>query len=241
MKPLEKRITRGTVEFRAAKPGKKMPGMRGYALKFDRLSQNLGGFVERVMPGAVDKSLADGLDVLARYNHDDNFLLGRTSSGTLTLEVDDTGLVYDAAELPDTSAGRDVAVLLERGDVAHSSFAFHMVEDDWSMTEQGFPLRSLLAIRLVDVAPVNTPAYMDTSSALRSLAARVNVDPEDVPPLLERGELARMLAAPVVVDLAPAPTVTPTPSGDGSTAQGETHAAGAVRARRLALLARRTF
>ena len=200
-RPLEQRTTRGTVEFRAPMPGKKMPGMKGYALKFDRLSQNLGGFVERVLPGAVDKSLADGLDVLTRYNHDDNYLVARTGSGTMALTADTTGLLYDVPELPDTTVGRDLAVLLERGDVSHSSFAFFTMKEDWSTTDQGFPLRSLVAVRLVDVAPVNTPAYMDTSAAVRSLAARLDVDPAEIPNLTERNEIVRRLASPKVFDL----------------------------------------
>ena len=58
------------------------PHLAGYALKFERYSQNLGGFVEQVARGAVDKSIADGVDVLCRWNHDDAGLLGRTGSGT---------------------------------------------------------------------------------------------------------------------------------------------------------------
>ncbi len=261
-RPLEPRTTRGTVEFRAAKPGKKMPGMKGYALKYNRLSRNLGGFVEQVLPGAFDKSLADGADVLARYNHDDNYLLGRTTSGTLSLRSDATGLLYVVEELPDTSAGRDMAVLLERGDVQHSSFAFFKVEDDWGTTEQGFPLRSLVSAGLADVAPVNTPAYIDTSSAVRSLASHLGRDVEDIQPLMERGELVRLLTKGSVVDLAPAPVeqppaeqpATPEPAVQQATtddsataeeksadAQGDTHAANDLRARRLALMARRTL
>lgn len=210
-RPLEQRTTRGTVAFRAAQPGKKMPGMKGYALKYRRLSQNLGGFVEQVLPGSVDKSLADGLDVLARYNHDDNYLVARTGSGTMTLSSDGSGLVYEVPELPDTTVGRDLAVLLERGDVSHSSFAFFTVEDEWGTTEQGFPLRSLVAIRLVDVAPVNTPAYLDTSAAVRSLALRLGVDPSEVSDLAGRDEIRRRLAGGTVIDLAAAPVPAPVP------------------------------
>lgn len=167
----------GKVEWRAADDG---PGvLRGYAAVFNRYSQNLGGFVERVDPGAFTKSLADEVPVMARYNHDDNYLLGTTEARTLTLDVDDTGLLYDV-QLPDTSAGRDVRVLGERGDLRYSSFAFYAIEDEWGFTEQGFPLRTLRAVQLVDVAPVNNPAYRDTSVAVRSLAERAGVDVDDV-------------------------------------------------------------
>lgn len=197
---LERRYARAEVEFRAAKkPGS--PGMlRGYALKYDTLSQNLGGFVETVARGAVEKSLADGLDVLARYNHDDNMLLGRTASGTVRLSSDDTGLVYEV-DLPDTQVGRDVAVLAERGDVYQSSFAFYTVEDDWGYTEQGFPLRTLRAVRLVDVAPVNTPAYLDTEVGLRSLATARGLSFEDVRSAAEANRLGDLLTPAPVDDV----------------------------------------
>lgn len=197
---LETRTTSARVELRADDRGKKIGG---YALKWMRYSQNLGGFVEQVHRSAFNKSLADGVDVLARYNHDDHALLGRTSSGTLTLSVDDEGMVYDVL-LPDTQVGRDVHALVARGDVHQSSFAFYTVDEDWGLTEQGFPLRTLTAGQLVDVAPVNSPAYLDTSTALRSLAHAINAEPEDVPALLERGEVVQRLTTPTVIDVAPA-------------------------------------
>lgn len=191
---VERRYVKATVELRDDQSVDGSPGrLVGYALKFDKLSQNLGGFVERVAPGAVDKSIADGLDVLARWNHDDAFLLGRTSSGTLSLRTDDTGLVYEVT-LPDTTAGRDIAALARRGDVSQSSFAFQVIDDEWGQTEQGMPLRTLNAIKLYDVAPVNSPAYLDTSVAVRSLAARLNVDPDEAAQLFETGRVADIIA-----------------------------------------------
>lgn len=217
---LERRFTRAQLEYRASRDGG--PGeLYGYAAKYNRLSQNLGGFVERVEPGAFTKSLADNVDVLARYNHDDAGLIGRTASGTLRLATDDEGLTY-TVELPDTNVGRDLATLARRGDVYQSSFAFYTVQDDWSLTEQGFPLRSLIATQLVDVAPVNMPAYLDTSSAVRSLATALNVDVEAVASL-ELAEIRSLLTRPTVIDIAPP-------------AQVDNHAAEA-RARRAAQLA----
>jgi uncharacterized protein len=166
---LEVRCAAHAVELRASDKG--IGQLTGYAAVFNRHSQNLGGFVEQVDPAAFTKSLADAVPVMARGNHDDAYLLGTTWAGTLTLEVDGTGLRY-TVDLPDTNAGRDFKVLAERGDIKWSSFAFRTIEDEWSQTDQGFPLRTLRAVQLVDVAPVNSPAYLDTSVAARSLAER---------------------------------------------------------------------
>jgi len=192
---VERRYTKGSMELRAAGAGG--PGtLAGYALKFNTLSQNLGGFVETIAPGAADKSIADGVDVLARYNHEDDALLGRTSSGTVRLSVDEVGVMYEI-DLPPTSTGRDVAILAARGDIFQSSFAFQTIEDSWGFTEQGFPLRTLHAFKLVDVAPVNTPAYLDTSTAMRSLADARELDLGTVSTAAAENRLADMMGAPM--------------------------------------------
>lgn len=218
---VERRSARGLVEVRADAAQTMTIG--GYAAKFNKLSRNLGGFVERIDPGFFAKSEGDGWpDAMARYNHDDDFLLGTTAGATLRLAVDGVGLDY-SADLPSSRA--DVFELVQRGDVTRSSFAFYTFEDDWGLTDQDFPMRTLLSGQLVDVAPVNSPAYPDTSTGLRSLAVRSGADLDTV---RSADDLRRFLKpAPTVIDLAP-------------TGQGDTHPLVAVRQRRAALMERRT-
>lgn len=183
----ERRFTAVPVELRAK--GEMRIG--GYAAMFDRLSQNLGGFVERVAPTFFNKSRGDGWpDVMARYNHDDNMLLGTTGGGTLRLRLDETGLDYEV-DLP--AARADIAELVSRGDVRKSSFAFRVFEDDWTVTDQGFPMRTLISGQLVDVAPVNSPAYLDTTAGLRSLAEKCHVDIEEIRSAAATDDLRRFL------------------------------------------------
>lgn len=175
MTDLERRFTPGRVELRA---GSEKRTFGGYAAKFNAQSKNLGGFIERIDPGFFAKSRGDGWpDVIARYNHDDNMLLGTANAGTLRLSTDDVGLIY---EVDPPQSRQDVYELVERGDVGKSSFAFQMFEDDWSQSDQGFPMRTLLTGKLIDVAPVNVPAYDDTSVGLRSLARKFDADVEEV-------------------------------------------------------------
>ncbi len=184
---LERRYTQVRVEIRAGAEGVMTIG--GYAAKFNRMSQNLGGFVERIDPAFFNKSRGDGWPgVIARYNHDDNLLLGTTGAGTLRLGVDEVGLNYEVAP---PQARSDVYELVQRGDVRQSSFAFEMFEDDWATTDQGFPMRTLLSGRLYDVAPVNTPAYEDTSVGLRSLASKFEAPLEEVRKLAQANDLIR--------------------------------------------------
>jgi len=186
---IERRYTSGDTgkaELRADQ-GQKRIG--GYAAVFNRQSKNLGGFIEVVDPIAFNQSRGDGWpDVIARYNHDDNQLLGTTAAGTLRMSIDQYGLSYDV--LPPGSMSH-VVELVERGDVRKSSFAFRTLDDDWTMTEQGYPLRRLLGAQVVDVAPVNTPAYADTSAGLRSLAEKFDAPLEEVRSLAEADELRK--------------------------------------------------
>jgi uncharacterized protein len=186
MTDTERRYTSGLVEVRKAGERRRIGG---YAAKFNTRSQNLGGFVETINPTFFNKSKGDGWpDVMARYNHDDNMLLGTTAGGTLKLSVDSTGLVYDV-DPPQSRS--DILELVERGDVHKSSFAFVAFEDDWGLTDEDFPLRSLISGRLIDVAPVNTPAYLDTSSGLRSLAEHVDAPLEEVRQMAEDNALRK--------------------------------------------------
>lgn len=186
----ERRFTAIAVETRSKDNHQKIGG---YAAVFNRLSQNLGGFVEQVNPSFFNKSRGDGWPgVVARYNHDDNMLLGTTSGRTLRLSVDEMGLVYEV-DLPQSRA--DIGELVSRGDVDKSSFAFLTFEDDWGVSDQGFPMRTLLSGQLIDVAPVNTPAYLDTTAGLRSLAKKVSAEYEEVRSAAVNDDLRKFLVS----------------------------------------------
>lgn len=128
----------------------------GHAAVFGQLSEDLGGFREMISPKAFDNVLDN--DVRAFFNHDPNFLLARTSSGTLKLAVDKKGLSY-SFDVPDTTAGRDLLVSMNRGDITQSSFAFTVEKDSWS-NKDGKEIRTIEKVgRLYDVSPVSIPAY----------------------------------------------------------------------------------
>jgi hypothetical protein len=177
----------------------------GYAAAFSKLSRRLGGFVERVMPGAFDatlRSIAEkdvNVNLVCRFNHKDDMLLGTTQAGTLVLDVDERGLKYDV--IP-PNCRSDVLEYVQRGDVRYSSFAFRCVnpgeDDTWGVTDYGFPMRSLHKVDALDVAPVTDPAYRDTSAmarnmtgAVESLAMWVDAEPVEVRSMLEAGQAVR--------------------------------------------------
>jgi HK97 family phage prohead protease len=185
---VERRFTPGACEVRAAGDGQRIGG---YGAVFGKLSRNLGGFVEVVGAGAFNQAKSLGWpNVVARYNHDPNMVLGTTAGRTLALRTDNVGLEYEV--LPPQSR-KDILELVERGDVQFSSFAFRVPRggDEWSVTDQNYPLRTLHEVQLVDVAPVLDPAYPDATAGLRSLAAAVDAPFDEVRTMAATDELRR--------------------------------------------------
>lgn len=147
--------------------------VEGYALKFNKESRNLGGFVETISPEALNG--VDLTDVRCFLDHDSSKLLGRTSSGTLTLAVDEVGLHFRCA-LPNTSTGRDAMELVQRGDLNQCSFGFTVDKDKWTKGNE-IMTRSINKIgSLFEISLVSIPAYDDTDVrvATRSLEEAVN-------------------------------------------------------------------
>lgn len=144
--------------------------VEGYALLFDTTSRNLGGFVERIEPTALDGVL-ERSDVMAVLNHDNSrgiLARSRYGVGSLTLSVDDKGLRY-AFSAPKTALGDECLEYLRRGDITQSSFAFTVKEDSWAKQEDGTYIRTIRSFdRLFDVSPVYEPAYFGTDVSCRS-------------------------------------------------------------------------
>ncbi|AWC25461.1 phage prohead protease, HK97 family [Aminobacter sp. MSH1] len=159
----EKRSLVRPVEHRADGNGKMT--VSGYAAVFGEVADIGGWFKEVVARGAFTNTLRTA-DVRAYFDHDTGRVLGRLSSGTLRCEEDDKGLRVEI-DLPDTTDGRDVKTLVERGDVSGMSFRFEAVRQEWDETVDP-PKRTLLEVRLGEVSIVSEPAYDGTSVALRS-------------------------------------------------------------------------
>ena len=137
--------------------------IRGYAAVYNSDSEWMGGFYEQIAKGAFDEVMDN--DTRAYFNHDENLLLGRVSSGTLRLGSDERGLYYEV-DLPNTSYANDLVELMKRGDVNQSSFAFLIESDRWEERD-GKTYRIIEKVsRLLDVSPVAQPAYPDATSEL---------------------------------------------------------------------------
>lgn len=165
---MEKEIRSIDVQFRNESDNRTIDG---YALVFNSLSHNLGGFVETISPNALDGVL-ERSDVVALLNHDNSRgILGRSrfGKGSLKLSVDDHGLRF-VVEAPHTSLGDECLEYLRRGDATQCSFAFTVGSDTWTKRDDGTYLRTINSFdQIFDCSILTcTPAYEATSVSCRS-------------------------------------------------------------------------
>jgi HK97 family phage prohead protease len=159
---IEKRSVMAVPEMRA--DGEKRT-IAGYAAVFNSEADIGGYFREVIKPGAFGESLKSA-DVRALVDHDSGRVIGRSKAGTLRLKEDDRGLSVEI-DLPDTSDGRDIGELVNRGDIDGMSFGFRVTHDEWDETVEP-NVRTIHTIELHEVSAVTWPAYADTSLAMRS-------------------------------------------------------------------------
>lgn len=139
--------------------------IEGYAIVFNSLSNDLGGFREIIEQGAITDELIKNSDILCLMNHDiKKGVLARSyqGRGSLKLEIDEHGLHY-SFEAPKTALGDEVLEGIRRGDISKCSFAFVCGEDDWTKDDNGEYIRKVKKIKkLYDVSLVYHPAYDET-------------------------------------------------------------------------------
>jgi HK97 family phage prohead protease len=182
------------VEWRKSGSGDQLT-IRGHASIFDRLSLDLGGFRERIAPGAFTSALDRNPDVHALWDHDTKMVLARTKNKTLELREDPIGLHF-WAKVADTSYARDLRVLMERGDVDQASFAFTVARDEWMVDEDENVTRTILEVgELYDVTVTAQGAYPQSdASVVAHMRSRVKAEIEAGTISLEEAALQRIVA-----------------------------------------------
>lgn len=172
--------------------------IRGHAAVFNSLSEDLGGFRELLAPGAFRAALRSQPDVRLLLNHDSNYVMARTASGTLELREDATGLHVFARVDRRISWVEDLRTSMQRGDIDQMSFAFTVANqgDEWAATEDGTVIRTILpdgVDGLYDVSVVTYPAYEATRVNMRSVLQSAAA----------AGKLPESLARGLTPDIAP--------------------------------------
>jgi HK97 family phage prohead protease len=164
-------VRTNSVEFEVRAEGDGM-SFSGYASVFNSPSEDLGGFIEYVAPGAFRRSLQSRNEVKLLWNHDAGEPLASLRGGTMQLVEDDRGLKV-TAQLPNTTRGRDVAELLRTKVIDSMSFGFNVIKDSWSADGK---TRTLESVRLFEASIVSFAAYPATTATVRSTDQAIDPD-----------------------------------------------------------------
>jgi Escherichia/Staphylococcus phage prohead protease len=175
-------------EVRTLANGQKQ--VSGYAIVWNSRSVDLGGFTEICSPKMLNRTLKENPDVLMLRDHKQELLLGRTSAGTLSLNVDNVGLAFTVT-LPQTAIGDDTYENVKLRNLSGCSFGFTTMDDSFDYDADGNVVRTLLDIDLIECSITSFPAYQKSSVFTRSRAARAasmrsmktkSVDGVELPP-----------------------------------------------------------
>jgi HK97 family phage prohead protease len=159
-------------DLRAIDEGAGRVPVRGYAARFNELSDDLGGYREIISPGAFDDVLADpNTDVRALINHEGVPLArykGGRDENTLELSIDDEGLRYSFDLNLSHPESRSLAAAMSRGDIDQSSFRFQARDGSKFSEQEGGLVRDVFRLSsLRDVSVVTFPAYPTTSAEVK--------------------------------------------------------------------------
>jgi uncharacterized protein len=140
----------------------------GYAVVWDKLSFPIyGSFRERIRSGAFKQSLKEN-NVRSLWNHNSDMVLGSTKAKTMRLSEDEKGLRFEI-DLPETNAGKDAGITIERGDVDGMSFGFNIRKQEWDETDPKNIIRTLIDVDLREISPTPFPAYPQSKVSVRSV------------------------------------------------------------------------
>lgn len=143
------------------------PKLVGYAARFMSLSEDLGGFRERILPGTFKRTLANGFDFVALDSHNWEKPISRYSAGTLKLYEDSHGLRFES-DVPDTTVGRDLLANIDNRNIRGMSFGFNIVNST-VVEEQDLIIQELRDVDLYEVSFCVYPAYSATSVSRRHI------------------------------------------------------------------------
>jgi HK97 family phage prohead protease len=169
---------------------KSHPLLRGMAIIFNQRSQDLGGFVEVIKPEAIQRTVDEGIDLRAFFDHDPSKVLGRQSAGTLRTEVTPHGLTVEI-DPPTVTDPPNLMESIQRGDINGMSFSFRTMPngEDWKRDGERI-VRTVSDMRVYEVSIVAMPAYQqtDVEVALRAMHHFEETSPRTVAQLRAKAE-----------------------------------------------------
>jgi uncharacterized protein len=195
---VERRFLSRHLDIRASDENGKRT-LRGHAARFDKLSQDLGGFYERLAAGCFARSLRENADVMFLRGHNPDAIVARCSNGTLAVSEDSEGLAFEC-QMADTTVARDLYTDVKEGNITGMSFGMVVKKDRWDDTaddclpgdpdddcqdadraRRRAPLRTVLECSLLEISAVTMPAYLSSDVAARARALFPLGAPQSLP------------------------------------------------------------
>ena len=139
--------------------------IEGYFALYEDETELFDGVYEIISKGAFDKTINS--DVRALWNHNTQYVLGRSKNGSLKLQADDKGL-FGTIKLPNTQYADDLYELVQRGDIDQASFGFNINDEELEELASGGYRWRLKEVDLHEISVVTFPAYENTTVQARS-------------------------------------------------------------------------
>ena len=169
---MEKRTSRRTMPMLAKSSEYQMrtengaeKRLKGYAAVFGAIYELWPGATESIDPHAFDDALND--DVRCLVDHLTHLVLGRNTSGTLGLGVDEKGLWFDNLINEQDTDATNIYARADRGDVSGCSFGFDILEEETEHRADGSVHWTIKKVKLYEISICTFPAYKDTSVEAR--------------------------------------------------------------------------
>jgi uncharacterized protein len=139
--------------------------VEGYFALYESETELFEGIYEIITKGAFDNTLNN--DIRALWNHNTQFVLGRSKNGSLQLKTDEKGL-FGTIRLPNTGYAEDLHELVKRGDIDQCSFGFNILDEDLEELANGGYRWRINEIDLHEISVVTFPAYENTTVQARA-------------------------------------------------------------------------
>ena len=150
---------------RAAEGSNAEKVIEGYFALYEQETELFDGVYEIITKGAFDNTLNN--DIRALWNHNSQYVLGRSKNGSLEMKADDKGL-FGTIKLPNTQYAQDLHELVQRGDIDQCSFGFNILGEDLEELANGGYRWRINEIDLHEISVVTFPAYENTTVQARS-------------------------------------------------------------------------
>jgi uncharacterized protein len=139
--------------------------IEGYFALYESETELFDGIYEIITKGAFDNTLNN--DIRALWNHNTQYVLGRSKNGSLSLKADEKGL-FGTIKLPNTGYAEDLYELVQRGDIDQASFGFNILNEDIEELASGGYRWRINEIDLHEISVVTFPAYENTTVQARA-------------------------------------------------------------------------